>query len=405
MQKPSYWVLYIAMLSLGMGQTIIFAVMPMLGRQLGLHEMLWTIPFLDISFMPKEFAITSLSAVTALTFSIVSPWWGRLSDTHGRKKIIITGLFGYTFGMSLFCLAAASGLYGVVGGMALFALLFITRITHAAVMSAAIPAGNAYVIDVNEPAQRSKSLSRVSAAMQIGTLCGPALVALLVFHYLAPFMFQALLTAVVGVILLLFLPDTKVQPFTGKRQKLRYLDTRYRSLLFVSALVYTAFGMVQQTLGFYFQDLLKLSDTDAAYWFSISMIASSSAMLFSQLVLVKILNLTAKQFILLGLPFLAIGFAILAMATSLPVLILSMAMFGLAMGLIGPNLSAAASMTIEAHEQGALAGLMGAMAGVGFVIGPLLGGFLYGFGIYLPYAMAALIAAAALVFFITKLRK
>lgn len=388
-----------------MGQTVIFAVMPMLGRQLGLHEMVWAIPLTNITFMPKEFAITSLSAVTALTFSIVSPWWGRLSDTHGRKKIIIMGLFGYTLGMSLFCSAAALGLYGFVGGMALFALLFVTRITHAAVMSAAIPAGNAYVIDITEPSERSKSLSRVSAAMQIGTLCGPALVALLAVHYLAPFMFQALLTAVVGLILLFFLPNIKVQSFAGKRQKLGYFDARYRSLLLVSVLVYTAFGMVQQTLGFYFQDLLKLSDTDAAYWFSISMIASSSAMLFSQLVLVKVLAFKPKQFILLGLPFLVAGFAVLAIASNLWMLMFSMAIFGLAMGLIGPNLSAAASLTIDSHEQGALAGLMGAMAGVGFVIGPLLGGFLYGFGIFLPYIMAALIAVAALMFFIIKLRK
>ena len=97
------------MLSVGMGQSIIFAVLPMLGRELKLHELQLQLPFLHLSIEPKELAITSLSALTALTFSLISPFWGRMSDRYGCKPVIVVGLLGYTLGMALFSGVAYAG--------------------------------------------------------------------------------------------------------------------------------------------------------------------------------------------------------------------------------------------------------------------------------------------------------
>ena len=40
--------LYAAMMAVGMGQSVVFAILPMLGRELALHEMIWQIPLLNI---------------------------------------------------------------------------------------------------------------------------------------------------------------------------------------------------------------------------------------------------------------------------------------------------------------------------------------------------------------------
>lgn len=379
------------MTSIGMGQTVVFAVMPMLGRKLGLHEIVFEIPLLGLSFAPKELAITSLSAVTALTFSVISPWWGRLSDRIGRKKVIILGLFGYTVGISIFNSAAALGLYGVLTGAGLFALLFVTRVFHATVMSASIPASNAYIVDVTGDSNRSQGLSRLAAATQVGSLCGPILTALLAVHFLAPFIFQSLLTAFMGLLLLWFLPKSPQLTYRPGAKKLALGDSRFRWFLLLSLGVYTAFGAVQQTLGFYFQDVLHLTEESAAKWFSIAMIASSGAMLFSQLYLVQRVRLAPMAYVLTGLPIMALGFGILANAETLQGLVLGMGLFGLAMGMIGPNMAAAASFTVQPHEQGGLSGLMASMAGMGFVFGPLLGGYFYGLNIHYPYAGSAVL--------------
>lgn len=378
MQKQqNQWVLYLAMMTIGMGQTIVFAVMPMLGRRLQLDQITFNLPGVGV-VEPKELMITALSAITALTFSYASPFWGRLSDRIGRKIIIVTGLIGYTLGMTLFNGAVALGLYAGFAGLGLYALLFLTRIMHASIMSAAIPASNAYMVDVTSDENRSKGLSRVGAATQLGTLCGPALTALLAINYLAPFIFQSLMTLVMGVVVWFFLKDSGHQANTSlKPKKLKAFDRRFRFYTITALVVYTAFGMVQQTLGFYFQDVLHVSNEKAAQLFSFAMIASSSSMLFSQLFLVQRLSFRPLQFIYAGLPVMATGFLVLAMAESLPHLIMAMALFGLAMGMIAPSISAAASFYVEKTEQGALAGAIGSMAGMGFVIGPLVGGFIY----------------------------
>ena len=51
--------------------------------------------------------------------------------------------------------------------------------------------------------------------------------------------------------------------------------------------------------------------------------------------------------------------------------------------------AAFATLVVEPHEQGGLAGLMGSAAGMGFVIGPLIGGFLYRLEHTLPYWFAS----------------
>ena len=149
---------YLGMFILGVGQSIEFAVMPMIGRALGLHELIIDIPFLGIHYAPKELAITVLASVTALSFSVCTPFWGRLSDSIGRKPLMVFGFVGYCLGVWLFCFAAYLGFKGMMLGWDLFALLFVSRTIHSAMKSAAFPSSNAYVIDIVDMTHRTKAL-------------------------------------------------------------------------------------------------------------------------------------------------------------------------------------------------------------------------------------------------------
>ena len=155
------------MLSVGMGQTVIYAVMPAHGRELGLDTIqLWRL-FLS-KLATRKLAITSLSAMTALVFALVAPYWGRRSDSLGRKSVILIGLLGYTFGTLLFNVVAYAGFQGLLTGGMLWLLLVLARVVHAAIMSATFPASNAYIIEVTPLTDRAKGLGRMSAANQLG---------------------------------------------------------------------------------------------------------------------------------------------------------------------------------------------------------------------------------------------
>jgi DHA1 family multidrug resistance protein-like MFS transporter len=68
-----------------------------------------------------------------------------------------------------------------------------------------------------------------------------------------------------------------------------------------------------------------------------------------------------------------------------------MAIVGFGTGMAGPGVGVSATFQVESHEQGGLAGLLASFAGLGFVVGPLLGGFLYRFDMSYPTLFAAIL--------------
>lgn len=398
LNSPALIPLYLAMMAVGMGQTVVFAVIPMLGRELGLHEMVFHLPLFG-EVQPREMAITTLSALTAFVFFLVSPFWGRMSDRYGRKPIIITGLIGYTLGTLAFNGVVSLGFSGALAGLGLYLMLILSRVFHSSIMSATHPASSSYMVGVTSVADRTRGMARLHAFNQLGVMVGPALAWLVVVDFLAPLYLQAFLCAMVAILVWRYLPASEPPSAAAiAAPRLRFHDRRIRVFLFFAFAFYSLLGMVQQTLGFYFQDTLQLEAGRATQYYSMAMMASSAAMLFAQLGLVSRYRGEPLNLLRVGLPFSFIGYVLLAYAGSLGALLGAMALFGFGMGLVSPGFGAAATMTVKPQEQGALAGLMGAAAGLGFVFGPMLGGWLYQYEPSWPYAAAAICLLPLIVF-------
>lgn len=383
--------LYLAVIAVGMGQTVVFAMIPMLGRELGLDQIALHWPGSEQSWVLGELGITSLSACTAFVFFICTPRWGRISDRWGRKPVIIIGLLGYSIGTLLFNAIAELGLRGVTVGFALFIALLLSRVLHASLMSASHPAASAYMVDITSDTERTAGIGRLAACNQIGTLIGPSLAGFAVISLLTPLYIQAALMAALALLVALALPATPVQPAgVTARRPLRFFDRRYAAYITIGITLFSMLGMVQQTLGFYFQDILGLSPVAAAQQFSLAMVVSAAATLLAQFGIVQRYRGPATGLLLVGVPLTFCGYACLALASQQWMLIVGMALFGMGMGLTGPGYTAAATLTVTPSEQGNLAGLLAASGGLGFVIGPLLGGLLYGIAPSLPYTVAAI---------------
>ena len=117
---------------------------------------------------------------------------------------------------------------------------------------------------------------------------------------------------------------------------------------------------------------------------------SSVAMIAAQLLVVQRTSLSCSMLIRFGLPFCALGYAVIAYMASQLGLLVGMAMFGFGVGLVMPGFSAAASYTVHSREQGNLSGLIGSIAGIGFVIGPIMGGTIYNLHLSGPCILAAI---------------
>ena len=89
----------------------------------------------------------------------------------------------------------------------------------------------------------------------------------------------------------------------------------------------------------------------------------------------------------------AIDYLLMAAAPTLAWLFLGRAIAGIAGATYGPANAVLADVT-EPEKRGATFGLMGAAFGLGFILGPALGGLLSGFGTRMPFIVAAVLAAA-----------
>lgn len=387
-QRPANSI-YFASVVIGMAQTVVFAVMPMLGREMGLNKLVLSIPALNIEFALKEMGITSIVALASIAFFLTTPIWGRYSDRVGRKRAIIIGLVGYTLGTFIFNGVAYSGLAGIFSGWTLYLLLIFSRLLVVGMLSASSPSLSAYIVDVTAPEQRTKYLGRQSAAFQMGMMFGPVLAFFAFVSLITPLNLQAVLTGLTALAIWKWLPDNHTpQPKIHASARLRYFDPRVRHYFGMSLLITIMMALTQQTLGFYFQDNLGLDTVTTTQKLSLAMVVSSATMLATQLLVVQHWKKHPFGLLKIGLLLVFASHFCLAMSTTLPTLLASIALNSLGMAMANPGIYVSATFTLPGKEQGSLAGLMASISGLGFIIGPILGGLLYGYSHALTYWFA-----------------
>ncbi len=365
--------LLFSLVIVGMGFTVLFPVLAPLGREIGLSEL----------------QITSIIAASSITVFLSSPIWGRLSDRWGRKRVMLIGLFGFSAGTTLFNSVLYAGMNGLLTGLLLFGALVLARMLHAAVMSASMPAANAYMADITDAANRAKGMGAAGAANNLGSILGPAVAALAVVSLLTPLWTMAVLAFLNGLFVWRFLPEPPRHRAPVQPPRMKYTDRRILPFVIVGVTMFSGMGMVQQTMGFRFQDVLGIGAAQTAQVFGLAMMLAAASSLVAQGVVVQRLTLAPFTLLRLAMPLLIVAFSLMALADSQLLLTVAMMIQGFGMGLAGPGFMAGASLAVSAEEQGAVAGVAGACGPLGFALGPMIGGALYQLQPAYPYAFAA----------------
>jgi len=357
-------VLILALMSTAMGQSLVFAILAPLGREVRLSEV----------------QTTSIIAISALIFGVAAPRWGRVSDRLGRKPVIIVGLLGYTVGTLLFTSVFYAGLAGALVGTTLYGVALAARCSQSVVMSATGPACTAYAADHTTPEQRTRSMARLGTANSLGTILGPAVSgALATFGLLAPLYFAGAFTALAALLVWRRLPVTPAGGLVTRRQgaRLRFRDPRVFVYLASAVGLFVGFSGIQQTLGFQLQDKLALDGIATAQMTGAALMISAAFTFLVQVTVMQRVTLRATQFIRIGLSSMMFGAAIISGFAHFAVLAVGMAFLGTGLGLCMPAISAGASLAVQPEEQGAAAGLVSSCPAIGFVAGPLCAGALY----------------------------
>lgn len=363
-----------------LGQTLVFTLLPSLGRATGLEEI----------------QVGLIISCSSLVFALASPIWGYLSELYGRRPVLLIGLTGYTLGTLAFGAVFHLGLEGWLRGGALLALLVAARMGQAAIMAATPPAAAAYTADITAPEARTRGMGRIGAANNLGTVLGPGLGGgLAAIALILPLYLVALVVGLMAICLYFFLPPS---PYHGQPPELRvrqvlatglraYADRRFRDLLITGVVLFMSFALIQQTLGFLFQDALHMSPSEAAGALGAAMMCAAVTSLSGQIVVVQWLRAPALLLLAIAVPAIGTGALLLWSLDSRIGMTVAVMLVGLGVGFGMPAIMALASLRVGSEEQGRVAGLASACPSLGFVLGPVLGTGLYGIDHHYPYLL------------------
>jgi len=378
------FILMACIISIGMGQFIVFAVLAPLIRSVGLAEV-------------HGGLILSFSSIV---FALSSGVWGRVSSVYGRRKVILIGLTGYCTGTLLFAATFFAGMQGWMQGSLLFMALCAARMLQSTLMGATTPATTAYMADITSTDQRVKGMGLLGSANSLGTILGPALAApLILLHLLAPLVVASAITLLTALVVWKLLPrqasnstGTGIRVGQEIRHTLRsYFDPRYADILLIGVLMFMSYAMCQQTVGYLVQDRLQISPGAAATIIAHAFMCSAVFALLAQLLIVSRLKLTSTTLMFMGLPMMLVGYVVLVGLQGERDALIAFSFIGLGFGLALPGFSATASLSVSAEEQGAVAGVIAGAPALGYIMGPTLGALLYDAHNMAPYAAAAVL--------------
>lgn len=328
--------------------------------------------------------------VSGVIWMLLARPWGRASDRLGRRRILLLGTGGFTLAFVALSLFIDLALHALPSAILAFAGLLLGR-GLIGVFYAAIPVGGyALIADNIAPEHRTRAMASLGAANACGLVLGPAIAALLARHSLSlPFYVLAVLPLLGFALLKARLPRQELH-LKQPPKSVRLSDPRLRRPLLVAFVAMLCVAMAQITVGFFALDRLGMDPAHAAQTAGIALTLVGVALIASQL-LVRKLEWPPLRMIRIGALVAALGFATSIVAAQAWVLWLGFFVSAAGMGWIFPSFAALASNAVDAAEQGATAGSVGAAQGLGVMVGPLAGTLIYGLEPRLPYLLAALL--------------
>ena len=334
------------------------------------------IPFYAEALGASGFVIGVLISAFSIAQLVSAPLWGKLSDRHGRRPVLVLGLaisavsyVVFAFAQSLWLLFLSRGVQGLGGGT--------------------VGVIQAYVADASEPEERAKGLGWLSAATSLGAIVGPALGSVLAAMWgrSAPGLAAALLCVLNLAFAWRFLTESRGMRVSGTHavptpaKKLTPWEVLARPRETAARLIWTyavaigafygilavftmflgrQFGIGEKTIGYFFM------------WFG-----AAGVIVRTTLVGPAVRRLGEVRMARGGLILLAAGLILFPFARGYPVLLTAMTLMPLGTAFTFPAVTALLSRVVPSRERGLYMGVQQTVGGVCRVIFPWWNGWAF----------------------------
>lgn len=357
---------------------------------IGVLMILPLLPFYAERMGAGGFMVGLLVSSFSIAQLVSAPFWGRLSDSWGRRPVLLVALFAS---------AVAYLVFGFAGSLP---VLFVSRIVQGA-GGGTVSVIQAYVADATEPGERTKALGWLSAATNFGVAIGPVLggyaagwgttlegAGLLArgsaerFPGIGAGLAAALLCLVNIVFAAKYLPEVRVKSDTPRpRGTSMKAVTRVVShpgdapsrLIWIYSIAIGAFQGLTSILALYMSRTFGATEQTLGLLFAEIGVLSVITRVF---VLGRMVDwLGEARLSRLGTVLLALGIGLLPLVPSLEWGALVIALWPLGTAFTFPAVTGLLSKVISQHDRGLYMGVQQTFGGLSRVIFPVVLGFAF----------------------------
>ena len=304
---------------------------------------------------------------------IFAPVLGRLSDKYGRRPVLFFSLLGTSAG------------FLIMGFATTLWMLFLGRIIDG-ITGGNISTAQAYIADVTTKEERAKGMGLIGAAFGLGFTFGPAIGGILSKWGIGvPFIFAGLMALANAALLYFTLPETVTPDHPARsraagRWSQLFSALHNRRLAFVLVIYFlfvVAFSIMTASYALFTMHRFGFDAVHNGYFFMY--VGIIGALIQGGLIgrLAKRfgeLPLTVTGAFLFALSLVAIPFT--GPQTGLAVLLGVGALFAVGNALATPSLTALASKSVGAGEQGGVLGVTQSVASLARAVGPTISAWL-----------------------------
>ena len=290
------WPLALCAGLLGIGQNGLLVMLPQLVTMTGLSLSVWA----------------GLLMFGSMLFLPASPWWGRQSERHGCKSVMLASLSGYLasfFVMALVVWAMANGMLNAAWGLA---GLILSRTLYGLTVSGLVPAAQTWAIQRAGLEKRMAALATISSGLSCGRLLGPPLAALMLsVNPVAPLWLMAMAPFIALLMVLREVADPPLPPVAQQATRLQVSMLPYLMLaLLLAALV----SLMQLGLSPHLSPLLDGNAAQISHHVALLLSLAALATLAAQFLVVRPQHFRPMTLLCLAAVLMVVGLGVMCLA-------------------------------------------------------------------------------------------
>ncbi len=290
------WPLALCAGLLGIGQNGLLVMLPQLVTLTGLSLSVWA----------------GLLMFGSMLFLPASPWWGRQSERHGCKSVMLAALSGYLASfvvMALVVWAMAAGRLDTAWGLA---GLVLSRTLYGLTVSGLVPAAQTWAIQRAGLEKRMAALATISSGLSCGRLLGPPLAAMMLsVDPVAPLWLMAIAPLIALLLVLREVADPPLPPVAHQSTR---LTAAMLPFLLLARLLAALVSLMQLGLSPHLSLLLNGNAREISHHVAVLLSLAALATLAAQFLVVRPQHFSPVTLLCLAAGLMVVGLGVMCIA-------------------------------------------------------------------------------------------